>query len=497
MRPPGAALTRRSRQVNHFPGANELGRKDKLARCLAASALGAPPGAFAFSPRTFCLPADAEAWAAEQAAAARLAAPAAASAAACAAASPSSASTTPLPPLAAPADAAAQAATAHGEGGAARLYIAKPPALSRGRGVRVVDAGQVCGAKKLLVQRYIHPPHTLDGLKYDLRLYVLVTSVAPLRAYVHSYGLVRFATAPYDLDSRDGASHVTNVSARCKPEAAEAAGGAGGGAGGGGAGGGAGGGGGDDPVADDAAAQPPPSAPYVPNVRADDDGCGHKWSLAALRRRLEAAGADWAPLWASITDVVARTLIAAHSRMGAAVPASGAPEGACFELYGFDVLLDASLRPWLLEVNTGPNLAAPTPLDTHIKCRVAAEMLHLAGIAPPEPRRRRGGANAPPSAPAGAQPPGGSVGLAAYAAAMAPPLSASSAASSPLTGASPLSAQPLCVRRMVAEAGRAGAFQRVFPSHDPDVNARLLPLFRPPCAGAAAMCEYVAHHAGA
>ncbi len=39
----------------------------------------------------------------------------------------------------------------------------------------------------------------------------------------------------------------------------------------------------------------------------------------------------------------------------------------CFELFGYDVLIDEALRPWLLEVNASPSLARENHLDFKVR----------------------------------------------------------------------------------------------------------------------------------
>lgn len=75
------------------------------------------------------------------------------------------------------------------------LWIVKPHNLSRGRGIYIVDdVSEVCLDEQAVISRYINNPLLINGHKFDLRIYVLVTSFDPLRVYVYKEGLARFAT---------------------------------------------------------------------------------------------------------------------------------------------------------------------------------------------------------------------------------------------------------------------------------------------------------------
>lgn len=67
----------------------------------------------------------------------------------------------------------------------------------------------------ILASKYIMDPHLLNGYKYDLRVYVLVTNFNPLKVYIYDDGLVRFATEKYSKDAKTLGKkfvHLTNFS---------------------------------------------------------------------------------------------------------------------------------------------------------------------------------------------------------------------------------------------------------------------------------------------
>ncbi len=64
-----------------------------------------------------------------------------------------------------------------------------------------------------MVQQYIANPYLIRGLKFDLRTYVLVASVAPLCVYVHNDGIVKFCSSEFTLEEAklgDAFRHLAN-----------------------------------------------------------------------------------------------------------------------------------------------------------------------------------------------------------------------------------------------------------------------------------------------
>ena len=93
-------------------------------------------------------------------------------------------------------------------------------------------------------------------------------------------------------------------------------------------------------------------------------------------------GIDYRVVKERIKDVVIKTLISVEPHIANACSRSSPSPSSCFEIYGFDVLLDSKLKPWLLEVNISPSLSSSSPLDKKIKTCLICDSLNLVGIQP-------------------------------------------------------------------------------------------------------------------
>ncbi|CAJ0950830.1 unnamed protein product, partial [Mesorhabditis belari] len=234
-------------------------------------------------------------------------------------------------------------------------YIVKPINSCQGKGIHFVNkADEVSLEKKLLVSHYVANPLLVNGHKFDLRVYVAVTSFYPLICYVYSEGLARFASEQYSSTAENGKEfvHLTNYSLNKN------------------------------------------STTFVKNETFFEEDFGHKWTLGALLRHLQKRGVDSKLLMIRIEDLVTKTLLSVQSTISAKCRTVLAIN-TNFELFGFDILVDSKLKPWLLEVNLSPSLTCDAPLDSLVKTRLICDLFNLACI-PFYDRKPRNGQNETP-----------------------------------------------------------------------------------------------------
>lgn len=178
-----------------------------------------------------------------------------------------------------------------------------------------------------MISRYITNPLLINGHKFDLRIYVVVTCYEPLRVYVYKEGLARFASESYStkFNKNNRYMHLTNYSINKKNDK------------------------------------------FVQNEDVEQDDVGFKWSLTAFCNHLEQVGIDMDLMWSRIYDVILKTLSCGDNYVMQAMKKNWMYRQNCFEIFGFDILLDSDLKPWIIEVNLSPSLSPDSPLDMAIK----------------------------------------------------------------------------------------------------------------------------------
>ncbi|KAL5005179.1 hypothetical protein ScPMuIL_018635, partial [Solemya velum] len=276
-------------KINHFPGMSEICRKDLLARNLNRM-MKMFPKEYSVFPKTWCLPADYGDF---------------------------------------------QAYTRQKKN---KTYILKPESGCQGKGIWVTkNPKEVKAHEHMICQVYLNRPLLIDGFKFDLRIYVLITSCDPLRLYVFKDGLARFATNKYTEPNNNNVDnvymHLTN---------------------------------------------------YAINKHSEDfvrdDEAGSKRRISTINRYMHNKGYDIDKLWSDIDDVIIKTVISAHSVLKhnyrTCFP-NHVKGSACFEILGVDILLDKKLRPYILEVNHSPSFNTDSELDREIKGALVWDTLHL------------------------------------------------------------------------------------------------------------------------
>ncbi|CAG9319004.1 unnamed protein product [Blepharisma stoltei] len=226
----------------------------------------------------------------------------------------------------------------------AKTFICKPEASCQGRGIfltrKLEEIPEHC-----VVQRYLHKPFLIEGLKFDLRVYVLIAGCDPLRMFIHKEGLVRLATVPYQppvsSNLGDMCMHLTNYAInKNNPD-------------------------------------------FQFNRNEADDYSGHKRSLSTFMKKLEEQGEDVDAIWKRIGDVIVKTVCIVQPLLAHLYRSSQAVDptnSICMQILGFDIFLDHKLKAHLLEVNHTPSFTTDTPLDSAIKKAVIGDALRMLGL---------------------------------------------------------------------------------------------------------------------
>lgn len=105
---------------------------------------------------------------------------------------------------------------------------------------------------------------------------------------------------------------------------------------------------------------------FVFNESEQDLNHGHKRSLAEFFQTLKKRGFNSARIWASVKDIICKTMISGQpflSHEYRMCQPHNLQNDMCFEILGFDIMIDSEERAWLLEINYTPSFSCESPLD--------------------------------------------------------------------------------------------------------------------------------------
>ena len=219
------------------------------------------------------------------------------------------------------------------------LWLVKPLNGTAGIGIEIY-LGPESLKDKIALVRYISNPFLINKKKIDLRIYVLITGVKPLRVYISKAGGVHLNIKDYELNMdtlKDPFMHITN--------------------------------------------------PFVQKLNSSfvsgknyDDQIGNDWTLKGLENYFKDNNLNYEFLWERIKDMVVKQSIAYQESTIKHINELKLDDKNFYQIFGYDVLFDQNFKVWIMETNSFPDLRAQNLRKRILKGAVAIDALNIVGL---------------------------------------------------------------------------------------------------------------------
>ena len=210
--------------------------------------------------------------------------------------------------------------------GTKNVWIVKPGGLSRGRGIHCIDQLndilsdiKICG--QTIIQKYIENPLIILNKKFDIRQWVLVTDLSPLKIWLFDTPYIRFSAENYNIDDfKNIFSQLTNNSI----------------------------------------------AKHSENFNNESKIEGDMWEIEQFRNYLiNCYGKDyWSDIQEKIKKIVIYTLVSSKHKI--------IQRKNTHEVFGYDIMVDDKLNVYLIEINASPDWTYSTKVTEKL-VKIASE----------------------------------------------------------------------------------------------------------------------------
>jgi hypothetical protein len=209
------------------------------------------------------------------------------------------------------------------------LWILRSKQSSKGKNTHIFQSLDN-ESKEFVLTKYVENLHLINGKKYNLLLYILITGIKPLRIYLNDEGLVQIAKEKFSLDKnklKNKFIHITN------------------------------------------------------NNNAKNKG-NEELYFKDYQKYLREQDIDYLLLRERIVDIIIKTVISGYDYLLSKLDEYNLNDRNSFNLFGYDFLIDKNFEPHLIDISKRPEMKISGNIDKIIKERIFIDTLNIVGLVP-------------------------------------------------------------------------------------------------------------------
>ena len=195
--------------------------------------------------------------------------------------------------------------------------------------------------KEFVMSKYLAYPHLIEGKKYHLRLYVLVSGIKPLRIYLYNEGIAYIAKSKFSLDKKYFDSKNVHLTSSIINDMDNF---------------------------------------YF--IDREEKTINNKMNLLEYRNYLKKQNIDYNLIREKLIDCIIKTVISGHEYLLAKLDEYNLNDRNFFNLFGYDFILDSNYDPYLLKVSKRPNLRINDKAEKDVNENLFIDTMNIIGIIP-------------------------------------------------------------------------------------------------------------------